>query len=404
MTRNHRFVASCLFLLPASAAAAAAAAACFVASGAPPRSFPRACASGRSRALPSSPTPQHARANLGGKRPGGGDDDDDDDLFKTLELKDEALMQMITAVSSLEKAQESAVTNLENMQQQLQLQLLQTEQELLATKDELSRTRSELERTQSELQNTQAELALAQRESAERADELAAYALREREEEDERVPPPPDSDNPWQLFPGGPRATPVLNDWIAIKVGGPGRRPVRAGCRGAPLNPLPCRSLSSRAHARRGRPRRAPTRENSKYPVTRDPRTSTLVLACSWPHVSRRDLRRQGDEPPGDTRRGCHRHEPPHGSRQGVGEEPRDDALGVQVPAGDADDDAPVGRAIRDDHVAEAAGASAAFDPSPRERAPSRPDGTYPRQRVSPELPHPCISRPRDPFAPDAPR
>ena len=263
MTRNHRFVASCLFFLPASAAAAAA---CFVASGAPPRSFPRACASGRSRALPSSPAPQHARANLGGK---GGDDDDD--LFKTLELKDEALMQMITAVSSLEKAQESAVTNLENMQQQLQLQLMQTEQELLATKDELNRTRSELERTQIELQNTQADLALAQRESAERADELAAYALREREEEDERVPPPPDSDNPWQLFPSSPRAIPALNDWIAIKVGGPGRLPLRAGCRDAPLNPLPCRSLFSRANARRGRPRRAPTRENSKYPVTGDP-------------------------------------------------------------------------------------------------------------------------------------
>ena len=36
-----------------------------------------------------------------------------DDLFKTLELKDEALLQAQTAVSSLESALESAVTNLE---------------------------------------------------------------------------------------------------------------------------------------------------------------------------------------------------------------------------------------------------------------------------------------------------
>jgi len=160
--------------------------------------------------MPSLPSPRkhkkHVNENLSGKVNGS----DEDDLFKTLELKDEALMQMITAVSSLEKAQESAVTNLENMQQQLQLQLMQTEQELIATKDELKQTKIEL-------QNTQAELVQARMESAERADELEAYA----QDLEENVPPPPDHmrefDNPWQLFPGSPRVIPVLNDWIAIK-------------------------------------------------------------------------------------------------------------------------------------------------------------------------------------------
>ena len=59
-----------------------------------------------------------------------------DDLIQTLELKDEALLQAQTAVSSLELALDSAVTNLEKMQQQLQLKVIELEKELKTTKQE----------------------------------------------------------------------------------------------------------------------------------------------------------------------------------------------------------------------------------------------------------------------------
>lgn len=87
-----------------------------------------------------------------------------DDLFKTLELKDEALLQAQTAVSSLESALESAVTNLEYMQQQLQLRVLDLEQELSKTKTDLSATQDELDIAVSELQLAQQQLTQSQRE------------------------------------------------------------------------------------------------------------------------------------------------------------------------------------------------------------------------------------------------
>lgn len=87
-----------------------------------------------------------------------------DDLFKTLELKDEALLQAQTAVSSLESALESAVTNLEYMQQQLQLRVLDLEQELSKTKTDLSTTQDELDIAVSELQLAQQQLTQSQRE------------------------------------------------------------------------------------------------------------------------------------------------------------------------------------------------------------------------------------------------
>ena len=152
------------------------------------------------------------------------------DLFKTLELKDEALLQAQTAVSSLESALESAVTNLENMQQQLQLQVVQLEQELEATREELGITQSQLEQTKAELESksNQLEMALAQGQiAADRANELEAYVttLKENEKNAATAPPPVDTaksrespaDNPWQLFSSTPKIIPVLNEWIAIK-------------------------------------------------------------------------------------------------------------------------------------------------------------------------------------------
>lgn len=155
------------------------------------------------------------------------------DLYKTLELKDEALTQAQIAMSSLESALESAVTNLENMQQQLQLQVIQLDQDLETTKQELSSSNTELEETKIELENTQAalvqsqegykqlELALAQsQETAERADELEAYVTSLEEDEDEDPPPPTkeeSTDNPWQFFSSNQKVVPVLSEWIAIK-------------------------------------------------------------------------------------------------------------------------------------------------------------------------------------------
>lgn len=159
------------------------------------------------------------------------------DFFKTLELKDEALLQAQTAVSSLETALESAVTNLENMQQQLQLQVVQLEQELENTKQVLSATQSELEQAKSELQATQAELAqsreetnqlqiaLAQsQEAAKRADQLEAYVTTLKDNGSNAAAAPPAApvrkdaaENPWQIFSANQKVIPVLNEWIAIK-------------------------------------------------------------------------------------------------------------------------------------------------------------------------------------------
>eukprot|EP00584_Thalassiosira_punctigera_P026591 CAMPEP_0172577786 /NCGR_PEP_ID=MMETSP1067-20121228/138407_1 /TAXON_ID=265564 ORGANISM="Thalassiosira punctigera, Strain Tpunct2005C2" /NCGR_SAMPLE_ID=MMETSP1067 /ASSEMBLY_ACC=CAM_ASM_000444 /LENGTH=648 /DNA_ID=CAMNT_0013370477 /DNA_START=221 /DNA_END=2166 /DNA_ORIENTATION=+ len=167
-----------------------------------------------------------------------GDDGGGVDLFKTLELKDQALVQAQSAVSSLEKALGSAVTNLENMQQQLQMQVVQMEQELETTKLELSDTQAELEQTKSELRETQAELMRSRGESeqlelalvqskkaADRADKLEAY-VKDLEEDAAASAPQQqllrkESDNsgsnPWQLFSTSTKSTPVLNEWIAIK-------------------------------------------------------------------------------------------------------------------------------------------------------------------------------------------
>ena len=155
------------------------------------------------------------------------------DLFRTLELKDEALMQAQMAVSSLENALGSAVTNLENMQQQLQLQVVELERELEATKQELSSTKEELEQTNANLQNTQAELLQSQKESSElqlalaqsreaaaRADQLEVYVESLKDDVEKLSPPTPASkkqpDNPFQIFSGN-QVIPILNEWIAIK-------------------------------------------------------------------------------------------------------------------------------------------------------------------------------------------
>ena len=161
------------------------------------------------------------------------------DLFKTLELKDEALMQAQTAVSSLESALDSAVTNLEYLQQQLQMQVIQLEEDLGNTKDELGSTQLELEATKAELQNTQAELEqsleeINQLEMALQSSELAAQRaaelevtiqeMKDRGFSDENTVPVnltpvkrDATDKPWQIFAGNQKVIPVLNEWIAIK-------------------------------------------------------------------------------------------------------------------------------------------------------------------------------------------
>ena len=146
------------------------------------------------------------------------------DLFRTLELKDEALMQAQTAVSSLETALESAVSNLEQMQQQLQLQVAQMEQELDATNLQLASTQSELDDTKAELQQTQAELLQSHQllatsqETAQKAEELEAY-VNSLNEDGTKSSPAADKkkDHPWKMFTTSQKVIPVLNDWIAIK-------------------------------------------------------------------------------------------------------------------------------------------------------------------------------------------
>mmetsp|Transcript_16919 Transcript_16919/g.35775 ORF Transcript_16919/g.35775 Transcript_16919/m.35775 type:complete len:654 (-) Transcript_16919:354-2315(-) len=270
MTSRHRLAACCSFILP------------FVlVSNALLQTLPRDYSRRRSHStngVASSPTARNAfflddnnnktssplknngvNVNLQQGKANGGVD-----LFKTLELKDEALLQAQTAVSSLEKALGSAVTNLENMQQQLQLQVIQMKQELEATKQELSSTKAGLEQTKAELQktkedllqsqkdsseldlalaqsqleleqtklelretqagllqsqteSTQLELALAQsQKAADRADELEAY-VKDMESAAAPAAPKKKSDNPWQVFSSSPKVIPALNEWIAIK-------------------------------------------------------------------------------------------------------------------------------------------------------------------------------------------
>lgn len=160
------------------------------------------------------------------------------DLFKTLELKDEALVQAQSAVSSLEKALGSAVTNLENLQGHLQLQVVELERELEATKLTLSETQNELDRTREELRETQAELRrrvqdgdrleselMESRKAAQRADELESRELDAASSAASSVATPPaprspgsrDDSNPWRVFSPQTKVAPVLDEWIAIK-------------------------------------------------------------------------------------------------------------------------------------------------------------------------------------------
>lgn len=186
---------------------------------------------------------QKNKNNVGSGVNGNGDGDGDydglADMRKTLDLKDEALMQAQTAVSSLESALFSAVSNLENMQQQLQLRTVQLEQELETTREVLGGVRTELEETKSELEETQASLVRSREESdqlqlvltesveaANRVKELEAVitTLEEAEVAAAAPAPAPKKEwpavgmNQWQLFTGGgAKIVPVLADWIAIK-------------------------------------------------------------------------------------------------------------------------------------------------------------------------------------------
>jgi serine/threonine protein kinase len=167
-----------------------------------------------------------------------------DDLVKTLELKDEALLQAQTAVSSLESALESAVTNLEYMQEQLQLRVIDLEKELTDTKNELSISQDELDiavsdlqlaqqqLTQSQKQFEELEVALGESEEAARRAELRAERLQSelaslKENQDSSsgvaVAEKKSDNNPWNnLFQSASASAasssiPTLNEWIAIK-------------------------------------------------------------------------------------------------------------------------------------------------------------------------------------------
>lgn len=97
------------------------------------------------------------------------------DLLKTLELKDEALLQAQSAVGSLETALNSAVSNLENMQQQLQLRVNDLERELESTKRELGSANNELGNTKSELVQSQRALENAESRIEQLEASLAVY-------------------------------------------------------------------------------------------------------------------------------------------------------------------------------------------------------------------------------------
>ena len=163
-----------------------------------------------------------------------------EDLVKTLELKDEALLQAQTAVSSLETALESAVTNLEFMQEQLQLRVIDLEKELANTKIELSSTQNELDIAASDLQLAQQQLtqsqkqfeelenALGESEEMARRAEMRAQRLQneltsvKEGQQNEIVSDNTEesSNNLWNnLFQSAAASAsvPTLNDWIAIK-------------------------------------------------------------------------------------------------------------------------------------------------------------------------------------------
>lgn len=164
-----------------------------------------------------------------------------DDLVKTLEMKDEALLQAQTAVSSLESALESAVTNLEYMQEQLQLRVIDLEKELASTKEELSTSQNELDiavsdlqlaqqqLTQSQRQFEELEIALGDSQEAARKAELRAERLQSeltslKEKGSGAVAEKKPDNNPWNtLFQSAAASAaasssiPTLNDWIAIK-------------------------------------------------------------------------------------------------------------------------------------------------------------------------------------------
>ncbi len=167
-----------------------------------------------------------------------------EDLVKTLEMKDEALLQAQTAVSSLESALESAVTNLEYMQEQLQLRVIDLEKELTNTKNELSTSQNELDIAVSDLQLAQQQLMQSQRqfeeleialgdsEEAARRAELRAERLQSeltslKETGSGVVVEKKPDNNPFStLFQSAAASAasaaasssiPTLNDWIAIK-------------------------------------------------------------------------------------------------------------------------------------------------------------------------------------------
>mmetsp|Transcript_14686 Transcript_14686/g.30051 ORF Transcript_14686/g.30051 Transcript_14686/m.30051 type:complete len:587 (-) Transcript_14686:145-1905(-) len=139
------------------------------------------------------------------------------DLLKTLELKDEALIQAQTAVSSLETALESAVTNLENMHQHLRLKVSDLEKELSSTRQELSGTRNELDKTKAKLVQSQRALDNAEERIRQLEASLSAYEGDSSGTSNSRAKPKAES-NPWQLWSSPTKpSVPILNDWVVIK-------------------------------------------------------------------------------------------------------------------------------------------------------------------------------------------
>jgi len=165
------------------------------------------------------------------------------DIFKTLELKDEALVQAQSAVNSLESALDSAVSNLENLQGQLQFQVVSLENELSSTRLALEETTAELQRTQTELLQSQkefAQLSMAYEQSFEaaaRADKLEAYINTLNEEKSSQSPPKKDN-NPWQIWSTAAQIeVPTLNEWIAIKGANEGEIQISGKVGGHPVIP-----------------------------------------------------------------------------------------------------------------------------------------------------------------------
>ncbi|KAK1747659.1 serine/threonine-protein kinase [Skeletonema marinoi] len=152
-----------------------------------------------------------------------------------------------TAVSSLESALESAVTNLEYMQEQLQLRVVDLEKELTSTKNELSTSQNELDIAVSDLQLAQQqltesqrqfeelEIALGESEDAARRAEMRAERLQSeltslKEDQKSGVMYNGDSDSVVAVLwlkrkpvdsasaaAAASSSIPTLNEWIAIK-------------------------------------------------------------------------------------------------------------------------------------------------------------------------------------------